>query len=320
LTSGSSTGQAVPSGFHVVQPRGPVAHAFVRTFPTRYATLDLTTGHTRPVEQTTEVWWDRKSGLWRGLFKLGRYVQYESVQQACVRESCMPPGPWGWRKTLACCLVASGSGTFAGHRVRWVKTPMPKARNVFRFALAFDVRTNAPVAYQVLEGGEVASTSQVSSLETLRPDELTFAVPDRGAGQLTPSEHRRVRGHGLGPATRALAVAPLWLGRSYEGAGLATVDSGIDSVVTEKGTLLCRVPFVRFNYETFTLAEYGSKHPYGCFQSGPPVTLGFQGAPRDLSLVRGGVSVVIQSASPLFRLRGASALKLARSLRPLPAG
>ena len=117
----------------------------------------------------------------------------------------------------------------------------------------------------------------------------------------------------------ALGTAALWLGRSFGGHVLQRVDSGAEETRTEKGQLLRRVPFVRFDYGAFTLMEYGSQRPYGREDAPRPGT-SFFAPPLLMIFERDGVLLFVDSPSHAFQLHTARALELARALRPLPAG
>jgi hypothetical protein len=48
FTGGGGAGEAVPEGFQVVQPRGPVQHALLEDLRQGYRTVDAVTGQARP--------------------------------------------------------------------------------------------------------------------------------------------------------------------------------------------------------------------------------------------------------------------------------
>ena len=85
----------------------------------------------------------------------------------------------------------------------------------------------------------------------------------------------------------------LWLGTTFAGKHLRKVESGTDSLTTEKGQLLSRVPFVRFDYGPFTLEEYGvSRRPFW-FLSGPAAGTALLEERGSMTLVRNGVLVLV---------------------------
>jgi hypothetical protein len=61
---GRGNDMAVPAGYHLVQAKGPVAHATITEYPlTRSRAVDLSTGNERSAPLVLEVWWDRRSGF-----------------------------------------------------------------------------------------------------------------------------------------------------------------------------------------------------------------------------------------------------------------
>jgi hypothetical protein len=128
---GSST--SVPQGFHLVQAKGPVAHARIAQYlPRRPTVIDLASGRERRVPFVVEEWWDRKSGLDRAKLTIDGRVQGDTVGQSCQPKPrfCFSlPLPFDLaRKGLSWPLDEKrfrvlGSGTFRGREVIWVKSP-----------------------------------------------------------------------------------------------------------------------------------------------------------------------------------------------------
>ena len=83
LTGGTSTATKVPNGFHLVRARGPVRHALLEDLKSRYQTVDLATGRTRPARLTQEIWWDKRSGLSHTVYRLDGRVLGGWARQGC---------------------------------------------------------------------------------------------------------------------------------------------------------------------------------------------------------------------------------------------
>ena len=324
-TDGSPAVQAVPPGFHLVKAGGPVSYAVLRYLPSRYRTLDLKTGKTGAAEHTSEIWWDPTTGLSRTVGRIGSQRFGAFVRDQCLGPRlCPPPDPWflakrGLRwKPAACCGVIAGTGEYDGRHVRWVESTSSgrrQTRDVER--VGFDVRTHEPLVQQQFFGRNKAHLIggyEISHSKTLDPQDVSFVVPNRGADRNYPSALKVVRARGFEAARDALGTAPLWLGTTFAGKHLRKVESGIDSLTTEKGQLLSRVPFVRVDYGRFTLEEYSvSRRPFG-FLSGPAAGTALLEERGSMTLVRNGVLVLVTPTNGTFR----PGAQQARALRPVP--
>jgi hypothetical protein len=103
---GGSTTSAPPAGLHLVQSRGPVAHALLEPVGrSESTTLDLAAGRSRPTRVTWEVWWDPRGGLFRTVYRYDDRVVSDIVQKGCQGSGrtrfCLPPSPFdltsrGW--------------------------------------------------------------------------------------------------------------------------------------------------------------------------------------------------------------------------------
>jgi len=323
-TGGSPAVQAVPPGFHLVKAGGPVSYAVLRYLPSRYRTLDLKTGKTGAAEHTSEIWWDPTTGLSRTVGRIGSQRFGAFVRDQCLGPRlCPPPDPWflakrGLRwKPAACCGVIAGTGEYDGRHVRWVESTSSgrrPTRDVER--VGFDVRTHEPLVQQQFFGRNKAHLIggyEISHSKTLDPQDVSFVVPNRGADRNYPSALKVVRARGFEAARDALGTAPLWLGTTFAGKHLRKVESGIDSLTTEKGQLLSRVPFVRVDYGRFTLEEYSvSRRPFG-FLSGPAAGTALLEERGSMTLVRNGVLVLVTPTNGTFR----PGAQQARALRPV---
>jgi hypothetical protein len=81
---GGSATSGVPAGFHLVQARGPVAHATIVEYPPIPQTVvDEATGRERGAPLVLEVWWDQRSGFERVVGGIEGRVEFQTVGQMC---------------------------------------------------------------------------------------------------------------------------------------------------------------------------------------------------------------------------------------------
>jgi hypothetical protein len=331
---GSGNDVAVPAGYHLVQAKGPVAHATITEYPlTRPRVVDLTTGNERRAPLVLEVWWDRRSGFDRVVGRVDGRVQFDTVGQTCQGPDvsgrfCLPPPPfvlenmhYRWpidRKTVR----VVGRGAFRGHDVIWLESlvngkPSPRGTGGDRVAL--DSVTHRPLVKRTFIRGRLFYEELYSLLSDLPGKRVSFVVPDSGAARNSfpplpnsPSSSRRAT---LAAAGRALGPAALWLGESHRGHRLRSVEVGTQVAEAPNGSILQRAKFVRFNYGGIRLQEFGRVKP-----------LGFVGGPRpgrilvgdNIMLSRDGL-LVIGELQPL-PIDTTAALALAKALRPVPGG
>jgi hypothetical protein len=323
LASGSPAQQAIPPGFQLVNARGPVSHVLMHNFPSRTRVVDLSTGRTETARGETEVWWDRRSGLTRQVERLDGNVVSDGLRNSCVGRVCIPPPPWDLAKLgyrwppAACCAFVAGRGEFEGRKVFWVEGLVNGRRSTHDIVrVGFDARTHQPVVEEQFFGkSEIPVVGYTMSwLQTLKPQDVSFVVPKGGAAFRFPSNVQTVRTTGLAASRTALGTDPVWLGRSYLGSRLRTVDVGTASATTETRHVLRRVPFVRFAYGSFAIEEYrATRRPYG-FESGPAEGTAFLITPGTMILVRDGVFMTVTATT----INAARALALATALRPIP--
>jgi hypothetical protein len=342
LTAGDgTTAGSAPPGFHLVKARGPVTHLLIETRDVSLpqpTTIDLATGRERPAKTTTEVWLDRRSGLTREVVRVDGRIQTDGVA------TCDAEWPAG-----SCLPAFARSG-------QWVRQPGRKVvhgRDLIWFGLRYngfppapgegyrvglDPRTHEPVAFRSFEHGALISESWVRARRRDVPAGRSwFAVPD---GQLERSTHTDYSGGGVTPrflarAQRALGRRPLWLGPSFRGHPLRSVEVGSDFLETSTGARLAPARFVRFNYGTLSLEEFGHERPswsedgprpgqvvlekQAGWQSGPrPGTVKVIVSEERAAVSRGGALVLATSYNPgRSGLGRFLALALAKALRPL---
>jgi hypothetical protein len=329
---GSGNDVAVPAGYHVVQARGPVAHATITEYPpTRSRVVDLATGNGRSAPLVLEVWWDRRSGFDRVVGRVDGRVQFDTVGQTCQgpdvpRRFCLPPPPfvlenmhYRWPIDHKAVRVV-GRGTVRGHDAIWLEglvsgKPNPPSSGGERVAI--DSVTHRPLAKRTFNRGRLWYEEAYSVLSDLPGKRVSFVVPDGGAARnsFPPGPNTRSSSHKATPAAARSALGPtaLWLGERYRGHRLRSVDVGTEVAKAPDGSVLQRTKFVRFDYGTVRLREYGRVKPFG-FVHGPRPGRIF--VDYNIMLSRDGL-LVIGELQPL-PIGTSAALALARALRPVP--
>jgi hypothetical protein len=335
FTGGSSRSRAVPRGYHLVQARGPVAHARIeRQLPHDPKVIDLASGRERPVVVTLEVWWDRRSGLERVVGSNDGRAQFDVVGQTCqpvaggtTSRFCLPPAPFVLRRQGFALPVDStrarvaGRGRVGGHDVVWVEDLVVSQPNApgkpSGDRVALDAVTHEPVARRTTARGQIIADERYTLLPDLPASRVSFAVPEGGAawGSFPPSPEpvTHVDARGRGAAIDALGSRPLWLGRKFGGRRLRSVEVGTVGVKTPTGAMLRLAKFVRLDYGTVTLQEFGKQRPFYYEQGPEPGTLVFT-LGSNIVLSRDGLLVMAQLSRSVD---GAGALALARGLRRL---
>jgi hypothetical protein len=329
---GGGSHVAVPPGYHLVQAKGPVAHATITEYPlTRSRVVDLATGNERSAPLVLEVWWDRRSGFDRVVGRVDRRVQFDTVGQTCKGPDvpgrfCLPPPPfvlenmhYRWPIDRKAVRVV-GRGAFRGHNVIWLEglvngKPSPPSIGADRVAL--DSVTHRPLAKRTFIRGRLLYEELYSLQSDLPGKRVSFVVPDGGAARNSfppaPNSLSRSRTAMLAAARSALGPTALWLGETYRGHRLRSVEVGTEVAKAPNGSILQRAKFVRFNYGSIRLQEFGRVKP-----------LGFVGGPRpgrilvgdNIMLSRDGL-LVLAELQPL-PIDTTRALKLAKALRPVP--
>jgi hypothetical protein len=323
---------AVPPGYHLVQAKGPVSHATITEYPlTRSRVVNVASGNERSAPIVLEVWWDRETGFDRVVGRVDGRVQFEGVGQTCQgpdvpRRFCFPPPPfvlenmhYRWPIDRKAVQVV-GRGTFRGH-VIWLKAlvsgkPSPPGTGD---RVALDSVTHRPLAKRSFARGRLFYEEAYSLLRDLPGKTVSFVVPDGGAVRnsfpplaSSPSTSRRTT---LAAARRALGPAALWLGESYRGHRLRSVEVGTDTAEAPNGSVLRRAKFVRFDYGKIKLQEFGRVKPFG-FLEGPRSGQILVG--DNIMLSRDGL-LVFAEVQPL-PIGTKAALALAKALRPVPGG
>jgi len=324
----------VPPGYHLVQATGPVAHATITEYPpTSSRVVDLATGKERSAPLVLEVWWDRRNGFDRVVGRVDGRVQFDTVGQTCQgpdvpRRFCFPPPPfvlenmhYSWPIDRKAVRVV-GRGTFHGHDVIWLEALVsgkPSRPGTGGDQVALDSVTHRPLVKRSVIGGRVFYEERYSLLADLPGKSVSFVVPDGGAARNSfppaPTSRSSSRRATLATARRAVGPPALWLGESHRGHRLRSVEVGTQMAKAPNGSVLQRAKFVRFNYGSIRLQEFGRVKPLG-FVRGPRRGRILVG--DNIMLRRDGL-LVIAEVEPL-PIGTTAALALAKALRPVPAG
>jgi hypothetical protein len=326
-TGGGGTRPSVAEGFHLVPAESPVAHARIAQYtPFRPTVIDLENNSERRVPFVLEEWWDRKSGLERAVFSIDGRVLGDTVGQACQPKPrfCFPPPPpfelarYGlkWPVDERRFRVL-GSGTFHGRNVIWVRSLMTNigANRGDRFA--YDVRTHELVGKRSVVRGRLFSDEIYTRLPDLPASSFSFVVPEGGGAlhSFPPEPQPDTQSHSSSvAATRnALETVPLWLGPRFQGERLQSIEVGTEAMKARNGARLRPARFVRFDYGTVQLQEFGRERPFWYEQDPRPGRIVLDGR---AALTRHGLLVIVQRDSPMTR---AAALAVAKALRPVPS-
>jgi hypothetical protein len=165
---------------------------------------------------------------------------------------------------------------------------------------------------------------------TLSSGSFSFLVRQHAAGGIPQDAlQERLSGHllayGISPARKALGTTPLWLGASFRGYPLRSVQSGTYPFGTTKTGALRPAPYAQFSYGgartgdyRISVEEFGSTRPY-FYKQGPrpgEVERDVEGI-SIIRLTRGGLLLRISTTA---RLKVATVIALTKALRPLPPG
>ena len=336
LATGRGSGERLRDGFHAVQARGPVQHARLENLKASRSTISVATGHVRPTRETREVWWDPRSGLYRTVYRGDGVAVAEFVQQACQgtgrRRFCFPPSPYDlavrgprWPpKTHFARRV--GTGTFRGRPVVWVESLVQPGNGTYPLSgeqVAYDAVTHQPLALRsILRGhtvpprwrGRVVSATAVTMLPNLPAEQVSFAVPDGGAPRNAGTKEAGFRKATLARARDVLGRAPLWLGKTYRGHRLRFVQTARGGSEAANGGAAGMVPFVRLDYGTFRIDEFGDRRPLW-FHNAPRAGTVLAASGLDFVLGRDGIVLQVVGVAG-NKLDPALVLALAKALRP----
>jgi hypothetical protein len=334
IRGGGGNHVAVPPGYHLVQAKGPVAHATITEYPpTRSRVVDLATGNERSAPLVLEVWWDRRSGFDRVVGRVDGRIQFDTVGQTCQGPDvpgrfCLPPPPfvlesmhYRWPIDRKAVRVV-GRGTFRGHDVIWLEglvNGKPSSPSTGADRVALDSVTHRPLVKRTFIRGRLFYEELYSLLSDLPGRRVSFVVPDGGAARNSfppfPNSRSSSRKATLAAARRALGPAALWLGESHRGHRLRSVEVGTQVARAPNGSVLQRAKFVKFDYGSIGLQEFGRVKPLG-FVHGPRPGRILVG---DIIMLSRHGLLVIAEFQPL-PIRTSAALALEKALRPVPRG
>jgi hypothetical protein len=325
LTTGGSTGQAVPPGFSLVKAGGPVSHALLEIRgPTPSLSIDLATGRARNVKVTQEVWWDPKGGLERVVERVEGRTAFDSANRACTPPTgfCIPPPPFDLEKRglhwpLDPRLIRKAErGTFRSRAVIWVRILAKVSRQTGTFErVGFDARTHQPVVYRSFGRGRLLYQQVITFKKDLPASRVSFLVLKDGVPVHSfppvPPQSTKIEAIGLAAAQDALGTTALWFGPSFRGHRIRRVEVGTIGNETNSGRALAPVKFVRLNYGgVFSIQEFGRERPVWYLQGPEPGTVLLYST---AALSRNGLLVLISGARSRTQ-----ALSLARALEPIP--
>jgi hypothetical protein len=343
LTGGSSAPAVIPPpGYHLVQARGPVGHLLdeTRTLPSPLS-VDVSTGEARPVRTSVETWFDSQGGLLRMVRRVDGRVQSDDVQPC--RKPCLPTlAESYWPVDTKNFQREPMTGTFHGRPVIWLterrREAYPDSKRI-----GLDPVTHDPVVARSLIRGRLISESWVLERKPeIAANDFAFVVPDGGFGQyMKDSSTADFTATGSNPfalrARKSLGRTPLWLGERFRGHRLQAVIIGTRTLDTQYGARLDPANFVIYDYGIVRLQEFGASRPTG-YDQGPrpgsvvversasydvgsrPASLKIKVLEPTASLTRDGVLVLFSPPllPPLVHIDRASAVALAKALRPVP--
>lgn len=186
--------------------------------------------------------------------------------------------------------------------------------------IAFDVLTHRPFAKRTFVHGRLWYEEVYPVLSDLPRTSVSFIVPDGGAARNSFPPFPNLVTHAatvnLRTARAALGVVPLWLGPRFDGHLLRSVEVGTETSKAPNGRVLGRTKFVRFDYSTVTLREYGRGKPFGFLHGPRPGRIVLDG---NAMLSRDGLLIFAEPVGPVPPIRRAAALALAKALRKVPS-
>lgn len=276
-----------------------------------------------------------RSGFDRVVGRIDGRVEFDTIGQTCQRAPglpsgrfCFAPPPFDlrdrgytWPVDTKAVRVLERE-TFRGRPVIWLQglvngRPTPPEADGDRIGL--DAFTHRPVAKRTFARGRLWYQEVYSVLRELPGKSVSFVVPDGGTDRNSfPPSHNAVT-HAARANLRAARVAlgdvPLWLGPRFNGHSLRSVEVGTEGAQASSGTMLGRGKFVRFNYGTVTLQEFGREKPFGFVHGPRPGGIVLDGRAM---LSRGGLLVIAEPVGRMPPIDRVAALALAKAMRPVP--
>jgi len=339
FTGGSAPAKA-PPGFVLAKAHGPVAHAVVAYQSSNWRSTDISTGLDRPARVTEEVWYERKTGLWRDVFRVDGRVKSDVAGKCRSSPERLPCGsdyplrylrPYPWPPATSGYREA-GRGSFDGRDVIWLdpRAGLDTPPNQSVTQIGLDPRTHRTLVERSFSGGRSMGALVISQRPNVAASHVRFLVPARRPVPVAPNAladpwSGLVLAYGFPSARKAFRAPPLWFGPSFRGYALRSVTSGVYRPRPEDGRPPKPIRFVRFYYGEGTgrepiisIEELGRARPY--FQrQGPRPGFVERVGMTNARLIRRGLLLRVATDLSL-PLTPKNAIAIARALRPLPPG
>jgi hypothetical protein len=192
--AGSGPGSKAPPGFTIVKAQGPVAHAVLSYDTGALRSTDVATGLDRPAKTAEEIWYDRKSGLWRDVFRIDGRVKSELSGRCTPSPERLPCGsdiplrylepypspPAGYREARR--------GSFHGHDVVWLEPRggLRTPANVAVSRIGLDPKTRRVLVAQSFSRGQLVGALVISQRPDLAAAGAQFVITSRRSVPVTP--------------------------------------------------------------------------------------------------------------------------------------
>ena len=205
---------------------GPVIHAIVEYSGPEDVVVDLATGRERERVHRTESWYDEQVETLRARSSTdGREAtDYAGAVGASQLDPALAGFATRYREALANgdARVVSET-TFGGRPAKRIEFAPGSSGAVEEVTV--DAETYAPLSFSTAyRGGRRWPEWRVVSIESVPRDPADFAVAEPSEPRPTQGEVSEGRPITLAEAARALGRPPLWLGRSFAGRELASVE------------------------------------------------------------------------------------------------
>lgn len=313
---------------------GPVVHAAVE-YRTDGAIVDLSTGTSRPRVRRIEYWYDAERRLLHTkLFTDGVQIT-EVVEGPELAHSDL--GSWktngfspqldpalagfatGYRKALEDGTAREVGETKIGLRDARLLAFQRGAREVL--TVAVDVETGRPLRFwSIYPGGRRSPDFEVVQIETIERSPALFAKPKLSKPRPTAGSGREPEPIELSDARAALGATPVWLGQSFRGRSLDSVELSRVAAELTDGTEVTGV-VVRLSYGRIRVSmsnELAGAYALGMEDGGdpmpPPGSIAIEPdrrGPRGQSELRAhGLYVSISAPSTTEIVDAARALRL----------
>ena len=237
LPRGGADASLLPQALAAVG-RGPVVHAQIETRVRQANVVDLATGRTSPRTVAIEYWFDERRGRLRTVVRRDGVVVAELLERRNVRngraasrfdsrEPALHPGlaefVTGYREALRSGAARRiGRGELAGREVIWLAFASGSTTE----RVAIDADTYVPVLIVPHQRGRADGRIawRVKLVETTALVEADFAPPPRSRARPFRGDVRGSHPVSSGQLRRALAWPAWWLGESWRGLSLVSLE------------------------------------------------------------------------------------------------